>query len=227
MKILTSEVDMLNLTSRDLIRLECEHCKKEFNVKKHLVQWAVKRKDIDTIRYCNRKCRGESQKIKIRKLCKNCNEILFLIPSVINKSKSGNYFCSKSCAVTYNNKNKKFGTRRSKLENYLEEQLKNIYPSLEIHYNQKNQINSELDIYIPSLKLAFELNGIFHYEAIFGDDKLSKIKNNDVRKFQACLEKNIELCIIDTSKLKYFKEQNAKEYLDIILNILLSKMRIE
>jgi hypothetical protein len=34
------------------------------------------------------------------------------------------------------------------------------------------------------------------------------------------LERNIELCIIDTSKMAYFKEKNAKPYLDIICNII-------
>ena len=79
------------------------------------------------------------------------------------------------------------------------------YPNLEIHYNRKDAINSELDIYIPELELAFELNGIFHYEPIYGAEKLQQIQNNDDRKFQACLEKGISLCIIDTSSLKYFK----------------------
>lgn len=43
-----------------------------------------------------------------------------------------------------------------------------------------------------------------------------------MRKFQACKKKQIELCII---KLSYFKESNAKPYLDIILNILNNKWR--
>ena len=85
-------------------------------------------------------------------------------------------------------------------------------------------INSELDIYFPELKLAVELNGIFHYEPIFGNEKLQSIKNNDCRKFQACLEKQIELIIIDTSSLTYFKEENAKKFLDIIYNIISKKI---
>ena len=78
----------------------------------------------------------------------------------------------------------------------------------------------ELDVLIPSLNLAFELNGIFHYEPIYGSDKLSSIKNNDERKFQACLEKGIELVIIDTSSQVYFKEKTSQKYFDIIENII-------
>ena len=52
------------------------------------------------------------------------------------------------------------------------------------------------------------------------EEKLNQIQNNDSRKFQACIEQGIELCIIDTSSLKYFKEQTAKKYLDIICDII-------
>jgi hypothetical protein len=134
-----------------------------------------------------------------------------------------NSFCSSSCAATYNNSHKKYGYRRSKLEKFLEEKLVVLYPSLEFHFNRKDAINSELDIFIPSLSLAFELNGIFHYEPIYGNDQLQSIQNNDKRKFQACLERKIELCIIDTSSLSYFKPANAQKYLDIVCNIVNSK----
>lgn len=70
------------------------------------------------------------------------------------------------------------------------------------------------------MKLAFELNGIFHYEPIYGDKKLNQIQNNDTRKFQACLEKGIEMCIIDVSSLSYFKTTNAKKYLDIVCGLI-------
>ena len=78
--------------------------------------------------------------------------------------------------------------------------------------------------YLPKLNLAFELNGIFHYEPIFGESKLDRIQNNDNRKFQACLENGIELCIIDTSSQKYFKEKSSQKYLDIITNLVDSKL---
>lgn len=154
--------------------------------------------------------------------CSNCGKKIQKTNSDFKKSK--NHFCSLSCAASYNNRHKKYGIRRSKLEVWIEDQLTEIFPSLEIHYNRSDAINSELDIYIPSLKLAFELNGIFHYEAIFGEAKLSQIQNNDKRKYQACLERDIELCIIDSSGLKYFKPKKAQKYLDIISKIIEKKI---
>jgi hypothetical protein len=107
------------------------------------------------------------------------------------------------------------------LEKWLEIQLGIKYPQLKIQYNERETISGELDIYIPSLKLAFELNGIFHYEDIFG--QLERTQNNDKRKFAACSEKGIGLCIIDTSRQRYFKEKSSQEFLNIITNIINNK----
>ncbi len=74
------------------------------------------------------------------------------------------------------------------------------------------------------MKLAFELNGIFHYEPIYGDKKLGQIQNNDNNKFMACIENGISLCIIDTSKFGYFKLDAANKFLDIITNIIDDKL---
>ena len=139
-------------------------------------------------------------------------------------NKSDRVFCNRSCSTKYQNPHKTQGYRRSKLEIWLEKQLTILYPKLEIHYNRKDAINSELDIFIPFLKLAFELNGVFHYEPIYGQEKLAQIQNNDHRKFQACLEKGIELCVIDSSKFNYFKEQKAKEFLQIVVNVITPKL---
>lgn len=197
--------------SSDLIDLKCIQCDKAFD----RIKIQVKR---DGGKFCSHKCSDKSRIKRQQVKCLQCStEFSKQLKEV---KKSPNHFCSQSCAATYNNAHKTKGNRRSKLEVWLEAQLPLKYPNLVFHFNRKDAINSELDIYIPSMNLAFELNGIFHYEPIFGKDKLSKIQNNDNRKFQACIEKGIELCIIDTSKQAYFKEQTAKKYLDIVTNII-------
>jgi len=225
MNLLTDEFTFKKLKSYDDIDIQCMNCNSIFKRKKHYVQWGLKRKDVDSLLYCNRKCRAIAQKKqRINVMCGFCQTEIQIIPSILRKSKSRNFFCSKNCSAKYNNLHKSHGTRRSKLEKYIQSQLTLEFPNLEIHFNRKDAITSELDIYISSLKLAFELNGIFHYEPIYGPDKLSKIQNNDARKFQACLEHGIELCIIDTSSLKYFKEKSAKKYLDIVISIIRNKI---
>ena len=91
---------------------------------------------------------------------------------------------------------------------------------LDISYNKKDIIESELDIYIPSLKLAIELNGIVHYEPIYGSDKLTKIQNNDKQKSIRCYEAGIEFATIDTSKCSYHKHYPI--YYQLIIDLLSS-----
>lgn len=201
------------------ITLKCKQCGKNFCVqKKQITQVEQAPNKKRTLCFCSRKCARASTKTSISVNCFQCGKCFSKLPSQINKSP--NHFCSRSCAAIYNNTHKTKGNRRSKLEIWLEQQLTIRYPNLEFHFNKKEAINSELDIYIPSLNLAFELNGIFHYEPIYGSDKLASIKNNDGRKFQACLETNIELVIIDTSSLNYFKETSALKYLHIIVDLI-------
>ena len=212
----------------DLCNFTCTICNKNYSlVKKRVID--NKRRNRKNL-YCSLDCQRQSQRNKstlITTNCGNCNKQIMVKCREAKKSKSGKSFCSRSCSGTYNNTHKTTGNRRSKLEVWLEEQLTKDYPDLKALYNNKEIINSELDIYFPDLKLAVELNGIFHYEPIYGQDKLEKIINNDNRKFQACLEKDIELLIIDVSSLKYFKLENVKKYYDIITNILARRVGLE
>lgn len=177
--------------------LICDNCQKEISVK----EWeATKYKT----HFCSRKCHQEFS--RGTKTCKQCGEQI----------KKQNIFCSRSCAAKYNNTHKKGGARRSKLELFIELKLKTTFPSLVILCNDKSVINSELDFYFPQLKLAIEINGIWHYEPIYGASKLERIQNNDVQKFRACSEKGIELCVINTSGHKYITENTSMPYFLIV-----------
>ena len=142
----------------------------------------------------------------IEYMCKICGKIRRVTFADVNKSKSGNHFCSKSCAATFNNRNKSFGTRRSKFELIYEKYLLNKYPAFTFLFNSNKTIGAELDIYIENLKIAIEIDGIFHHKPIYGIDKFERIKANDKRKDQLCIDNNIQLIRIDISKLSACKE---------------------
>lgn len=222
MKPLFSNEDYINSKSEDKLPCECYQCNEKFYVmKKYIIHYFKHRNEAyNKNKFCSNNCKNLHRNKKNTVICSNCGNEFSKTQSQINKSKSNNHFCSRSCAATYNNTHKTKGNRVSKLELWLKEQLSSLYPDLNILYNNKKIINSELDIYIPSLNLAFELNGIFHYEPIYGKEKLKQIQNNDNRKFQACLEHDIELCIIDTSQQKYFKEKTSKKYLNVIISLI-------
>lgn len=218
-----TEEDYKNKKSKDFLKFECENCGCEFEKQKRFLKSYLNLKEsgrkvtLGSIRFCSKKCENikKSKDSTIETKCKNCEIEIVVKNHMVRKSKSGNSFCSKSCSAKYNNKNKKFGIRRSKLEEFIESKLLENY-DFEILFNDKNSIGSELDIYIPSLKLAFEINGIFHYEPIYGQDKLNKTIMNDGQKFIKCFENNISLFTIDTSESKRFKKSRDEKYVDMI-----------
>ena len=173
---LYSEQNYKIAKQKDFLPLQCKQCYKTFfKTKNYITYHILSPKYGKTGDYCGNKCERAFQDPPIYLNCTQCNKKFTKQSAQIKKSKSGNHFCSLSCAATFNNTHKTKGTRHSKLEAWLGEQLPNLYPNLDIKYNEKSAINSELDIYIPSLKLAFELNGIYHYEPIHGQDKLNKV----------------------------------------------------
>jgi len=224
MKPLYSREQFEQAARESKLPVECDCCGETFYRTKHRIQIFLspskKGRNVNGNMYCSRRCMGTTLSKRHSVSCKNCDVTFTKSNSFVKRTLSGNHFCSKSCAATYNNKHKTHGTRRSKLERWIEEQLYSLYPQLDIKYNCKDAIGSELDIYIPSFKLAFELNGIFHYEPIYGSDKLKKIQANDQNKFQACQEKKISLCLIDTSSHSYVTPKTSQKYLDIITNII-------
>jgi hypothetical protein len=159
--------------SKDLLELTCVYCNGKFKKTKHRIKQTLNPNDNRTANYCSLKCCYINKNSSINVTCKNCNVEFKIFPYKYKKRPY--YFCSQSCSATHNNKNKTYGTRRSKLEKWLEEQLTLLYPNLQMDFNKKTVIGSELDIYIPSLNLAFELNGIFHYEPIYGINKLEQV----------------------------------------------------
>jgi hypothetical protein len=215
---LYQQLDFDSADTRHMFDMQCIECSSTFRLPKRDILQAIKGKQRAG-NFCSRKCHSDHKKHKWNKTCALCSTSFY---RKHHKSKSGLYFCNTSCAAKYNNVHKTHGTRRSKLEVFLEEELTKLYPKLGIHFNRKDTILSELDIYIPSLKLAIELNGIFHYEPIYGADKLASIQTNDGRKFQACLEHGIELFVIDISNIEHFKPQKGFEIL-VVINLLIEK----
>lgn len=207
-----------NSKSRQLLPLRCLHCAKTFFREKHRIQDALRPGRAESYDFCSSGCHRRHEDPPVIVSCDQCHKSFNKRPSQTKGSPHN--FCCQSCSAKWSNSHKTTGTRISKLERWLQEQLPPLYPSIEFHFNRKDTINGELDIYIPSLKLAFELNGIFHYEPIYGPEKLANMQTNDARKSQACLERGIELCIIDVSHQKYFKEQSSMKFFGIVKNVI-------
>lgn len=100
--------------SREKLPLKCKQCNKTFYRTKHHIQCYLNPNNKDSGIFCSRSCSNIAQENKIKTHCTNCKKKILKIPAEFKKRK--NHFCSRSCAATYNNKHKKHGTRKSKLE---------------------------------------------------------------------------------------------------------------
>jgi hypothetical protein len=229
--------------------VKCDNCAKEFGKKKSQIAKTSNNFCCPSCFVCyNNKFSHNRKKAKInkcivcktqikinRKYCKKCRkkkEIqqinCFLCGkqftrSAYDISRKKYNFCSRSCAANHRNTHKTTGSCRSKLEAWIEQKLNVLYPNLCI-FNGKKAINSELDIYIPSLRLAFELNGITHYKPIYGEKKFQQVQENDEKKIQLCSKNNISLFIVDTSEQKRVTDKTSNEYLKIILETLSTRI---
>jgi len=100
-------------------------------------------------------------------------------------------------------------------ENLLFDYLVSILPLEIIEKHNRNILdNKELDIYIPSLKLAIEFNGLYWHSDIRG----KKYKNYHLNKTKKCNEKGIRLIHIFEDEW-INNEEIVKSKLKYILNI--------
>lgn len=201
------------------LKVSCFQCNKEILVTE---KFSKKRKKYFCSRECFRNYRLRGKWAIFN--CGFCNKEIERLKSRFKRVKHS-FFCCLSCASKWAQANKCSGSNRSKMEQWIEENLTISFPELEIEYNNKNVCGTyELDVYIPSLKLAFELNGILHYEDIFGG--LQVKKENDAKKLQICKEKGIDLTVYDTRSAKRF-ERNISlgiPFLNDITNRIKEKM---
>jgi hypothetical protein len=212
--ILISQTEFEALRWKDEVPVQCFYCKKLTNRPKRGIMQALR---------CNRQVScGDPYCSKIHSnqidcTCRQCNAKFIRKQSHI---RGKNVFCSQTCFAIFNNTHNKQGYQRSKLEKWIELQLVQLYPNLEIIFNNRTTVNSELDIYIPILKIAVELNGIFHYEPIYSSTGFNKIQQRDKQKLIECYKNGIELCVIDTTSQKYFSVKSSNPFLSIITNLI-------
>jgi len=214
-----SDNDFTKSVNKSLLQLKCEGCGKIFYKTKKYIKLASNKNRNEAARFCSSECYEKQVPNNLQRMkCGWCGKDIIKKGSDVKKSKSGNCFCSISCCVKFNNHNNPTGTTVSNLEKFIRAKLLNDFPNLLMLFNSKSEIGFELDIFAPSVKIAFELNGIHHYKPIHGDDKLKRIRELDELRREACLSKGIDLVIIDTSCQNEFDEESSHEFYSIINN---------
>lgn len=162
----------------------------------------------------NLKCRTRALKIKggstrYKKTetvkCMNCSSECKKSPYQIEHNKY--IFCSRSCHASYGNrtfnKSSRFGVNKSKAETILVNIIKSDFPELIVIENDRKILDGlEIDVLIPSEKIAIELNGPCHYIPIFGEPELTKTKNKDIIKKQKLQELKLHFFQINIMGVK-------------------------
>lgn len=198
------------IKSIDYTTKQCKHCLNTFQ--------AINMNNL----FCNDICKINSRK-KYICICKGCNK-------AFNSERNHAKYCSNSCKSINLNlssyAHKSGGRSRSKIELFLEEQLPKHFPDVIFKFNDKQTIGSELDVYMPQLKIGIELNGIIHYEPIYGEQTLNRVQNNDKRKMLTCSELGIELIVINMGRKGLSKSQREEIYKEIYSIIVRNKNRI-
>jgi len=167
--------------------------------------------------FCCLECSRKFQDKRIEVVCLACGKVFFKEQCELRRTKRN--CCSKECSKILNKYYKDWGSKRSKLEIAIEEFLKDKF-TFEIIYN-KTSIGYELDIHIPSLNLAIEINGILHYKPIYGIEKLLRVQQIDGEKILECKKRNIHLIVINVSEdrnTKSIRTQRTQEVFQIINN---------
>jgi hypothetical protein len=222
LKPLYTEEEFNKVRDNDKLPLECIVCNETFYQEKRVIKRSLglvlSTNKVYSSNYCSKQCCGDNHKTGEDVECANCFKIFYKQKYQMKQSKSGKHFCTQSCAASYNNKHKSHGNRRSRIEILFEENLIKDYKNLTFIFNNKEIIDSELDIYIVELNLAIEMNGILHKKPIYGEDKLLKILNNDKLKINECENKNIELFIVDYSHEKDNSDKIFDKYYNILKN---------
>lgn len=199
MKLLISDEEYKKLSGNKMVPCLCLLCNKQFSRKKWIIEKSLRQSGKSG--YCSRTCSNKSKTNRIELPCEECGKITQKAAWHITRYK--HFFCSYACHAKYKNRTKQHGVRRSTIEDYIESMICETFPSIQLLCNDTVILGGlELDFYFPMLKFAIELNGITHYEPIYGEDRFTRSQDSDKRKMISCYEKGIELAVIDVSGAK-------------------------
>lgn len=164
--------------------VKCAHCGKDVEKEPRKVNEAKKK---GAKLYCNLKCFHASKRDRIKCNCAQCGKELEKLPSEIKKSKTGNMFCDRSCACSFNNTllrsgennpNWKDGTGKSKVHTKTafrtyKHQCSickfNEPSALQVHHIDENNQNNEVSNLII---LCANHHSMVHYGTLIIDESI-------------------------------------------------------
>ena len=183
---------------KKLVKSSCNFCKDKYNIELKFFNYKKKKKGESF--FCSKECfyksiRNQNYKEVLYISCKNCYKIFNKKPKERLCDFRKKIFCSKSCAASFNNKNRKIiikNKSKNKKNNYKNNKIKKFYlfnyiKSIIIKNNitylkDIRKINSSLYWYILRLKTSNKIK----YKYIIIEIEKIKLKNrlermNDIK----------------------------------------------
>ena len=115
-------------------------------------------------------------------------------------------------------------TGRSQAEELVIALLRLSFHGIKIERNDKSVLGrQEIDIHLVDYKIAIEVQGLTHYSAIYGQNRLEESQERDARKKARLLELGYILFEIDISK--YTKENMYKELKNYMTTHLIPELK--
>lgn len=205
---------------RKYCSIACSSAHRKAQIKCLFCKKSILKPKFRKAKYCSKKCASvhrEQLKPKVNSVeisCQYCNNQFHMNKSLYDRRPRK--YCSKICGIRDN----KSG-QISKIEKYFVTQLRLKYPELNIIENDRTVFDGlEIDIWIPSLRLAIECNGPCHYKPIFGDKGLVKTQQNDKKKELLSIKADIRLFIIDVSNQYCYTKIGQREILQQLSEII-------
>ena len=106
---------------------------------------------------------------------------------------------------------------RSNAEELIISLLRFHFKRLQITRNDKSILGrQEIDIYLPEYKIGIEVDGVFHYKPVYGQETFERIQRADKKKDDALAKLGITLFRIRLPEVsnktyEFLKEQVTKE----------------
>jgi hypothetical protein len=79
-----------------MVTVSCKRCKKKFKAKPSHVSYGF-------AKFCSKDCAYQASRTGKEVVCSVCAKKIYRAPRMIGRSKSGKYFCSKSCQTLWRN----------------------------------------------------------------------------------------------------------------------------
>lgn len=126
--------------------------------------------------------------------CNKCTEKWYETRSMLykNRRESGTELCTRLLPLQPT-----ISTYELRIRSWLDDW------GIEYICSVRDVIDGELDIYIPSKKIAIEFNGTYHHRTVNNVETTGKLKDYHLIKFRKCMDKGIQLISIWQDEILY------------------------